>query len=74
MLPLPARPAGGGVLKPVVITADGLGLAPEVNDAVEAACNHGISTSASLMVAGPAAAHDRAGPRAIRSVGVQRRR
>ncbi|MFL5060568.1 MAG: ChbG/HpnK family deacetylase [Xanthobacteraceae bacterium] len=56
------------------MTADDLGLAPEVNDAVEAACSHGISTSASLMVAGPAAAHDRAGPRAIRSVGVQRRR
>jgi len=50
-----------------------LGLAPEVDDAVEAACRHGILTSASLMVAVPAAAHDRAGPRAIRSVGAQQR-
>jgi len=40
----------------VVITADDFGLAPEVNEAVEAAFSNGILTAASLMVSGPAAA------------------
>ena len=42
-------------MKQLVVTADDFGLAPEVNDAVETAHQHGILTAASLMVAGPAA-------------------
>jgi hopanoid biosynthesis associated protein HpnK len=42
-------------MKQVVVTADDFGLAPEVNEAVETAHQHGILTAASLMVAGPAA-------------------
>jgi chitin disaccharide deacetylase len=40
----------------LVVTADDFGLAPEVNEAVEAAHRDGILTAASLMVAEPAAA------------------
>jgi hopanoid biosynthesis associated protein HpnK len=40
-----------------VITADDFGLAEEVNDAVALAHRNGILSAASLMVAGPAAAH-----------------
>jgi chitin disaccharide deacetylase len=42
-------------MKQLVVTADDLGLAPEVNEAVEIAHQRGILTAASLMVAGPAA-------------------
>jgi hopanoid biosynthesis associated protein HpnK len=42
-------------MKQLVVTADDFGLAPEVNEAVETAHQHGILTAASLMVAGPAA-------------------
>src|SRR5262245_55331817 len=42
-------------MKTLVVTADDLGLAGEVNDAVETAHQHGILTAASLMVAGAAA-------------------
>jgi|SRR6185369_11981813 hopanoid biosynthesis associated protein HpnK len=42
-------------MKQLVVTADDFGLAPEVNEAVEIAHQHGILTAASLMVAGPAA-------------------
>jgi hopanoid biosynthesis associated protein HpnK len=40
-----------------VITADDFGLAQEVNEAVETAHRQGVLSAASLMVAGPAAAH-----------------
>jgi hopanoid biosynthesis associated protein HpnK len=43
-------------LKQLVITADDFGVAPAVNEAVEAAHRHGVLTAASLMVAAPAAA------------------
>lgn len=43
-------------MKRLIVTADDFGLAPEVNEAVEAAHRNGILTAASLMVAGPAAA------------------
>jgi chitin disaccharide deacetylase len=43
-------------LKQLVITADDFGIAPAVNEAVEAAHRHGVLTAASLMVAAPAAA------------------
>jgi len=43
-------------MKHLVVTADDFGLAPEVNEAVEAAHERGILTAASLMVAGEAAA------------------
>ena len=43
-------------MKGLIVTADDFGAAPEVNDAVELAHRNGILTSASLMVAGPAAA------------------
>jgi hopanoid biosynthesis associated protein HpnK len=39
----------------LIINADDFGLAPEVNEAVEFAHRRGVLTSASLMVAGPAA-------------------
>jgi chitin disaccharide deacetylase len=42
-------------MKQLVVTADDFGLAPEVNEAVETAHQHGILTAASLMVAGAAA-------------------
>jgi hopanoid biosynthesis associated protein HpnK len=42
-------------LKQLVITADDFGVAPAVNEAVEAAHRHGVLTAASLMVAAPAA-------------------
>jgi hopanoid biosynthesis associated protein HpnK len=41
-------------MKHLVVTADDFGLAAEVNDAVATAHQHGILTTASLMVAGPA--------------------
>jgi hopanoid biosynthesis associated protein HpnK len=41
----------------LIVTADDFGLAPEVNEAVELAHRYGVLTSASLMVAAPAA-HD----------------
>jgi chitin disaccharide deacetylase len=40
----------------LVVTADDFGLAPEVNDAVEAAHTRGILSAASLMVGAPATA------------------
>jgi hopanoid biosynthesis associated protein HpnK len=40
-----------------VITADDFGLAEQVNNAVEYAHRNGVLSAASLMVAGPAAAH-----------------
>jgi hopanoid biosynthesis associated protein HpnK len=40
----------------LIVTADDFGLAEEINEAVEIAHRHGILSSASLMVAGPAAA------------------
>jgi predicted glycoside hydrolase/deacetylase ChbG (UPF0249 family) len=43
-------------VKRLIVTADDFGLAPEVNEAVEAAHRDGVLTAASLMVAGPAAA------------------
>jgi hopanoid biosynthesis associated protein HpnK len=45
----------GGRLDGLIINADDFGLAPEVNEAVERAHRQGVLTSASLMVAGPAA-------------------
>lgn len=42
--------------KHLIVTADDFGLSPEVNGAVERAHRDGILTSASLMVAAPAAA------------------
>jgi len=54
----------------VVITADDFGLAEEVNDAVEAASSGGVLTAASLMVAGPAAAHAVACARRLRRLRV----
>ncbi len=49
-------PNGRSALKRLIVTADDFGLAPEINEAVEAAHTGGILTAASLMVAGPAAA------------------
>jgi len=43
------------VPKRVIITGDDFGLSPEINEAIEQAHRHGILTSASLMVAEPAA-------------------
>jgi len=40
----------------VIVSADDFGLSEGVNEAVERACREGILTTASLMVAGPAAA------------------
>ncbi len=40
----------------VILTADDFGLSDAVNEGVERACRDGILTTASLMVAGPAAA------------------
>ncbi len=42
--------------KQVILSADDFGLSEGVNEAVERACRDGILTTASLMVAGPAAA------------------
>jgi hopanoid biosynthesis associated protein HpnK len=49
-MPSPGRNA----LKRLIVTADDFGLAPEVNEAVEAAHKSGVLSAASLMVAGPA--------------------
>ena len=43
-------------MKRAILTADDFGLSVGVNEAVEQACREGILTTASLMVAGPAAA------------------
>ena len=43
-------------MKRLIVCADDFGLDPAVNEAVEEAHRHGILSSASLMVAGPAAA------------------
>jgi chitin disaccharide deacetylase len=43
-------------VKRLIVTADDFGLAPAVNDAVEAAHRRGILSAASLMVTAPAAA------------------
>ena len=56
ILSVPARAAGRGALKALIVTADDFGLAPEVNEAVETAHRNGILTAASLMVGAPAAA------------------
>ena len=45
-----------GQRRRLIVTADDFGLAEEINEAVEIAHRHGILGSASLMVAGPAAA------------------
>ena len=45
----------GGVRR-IIISADDFGLSEGVNEAVERACRDGILSTASLMVAGPAAA------------------
>ena len=45
-----------GLARRVIVTADDFGLSPAVNEAVEQAHRNGILTSASLMVAAPAAA------------------
>ena len=42
-------------MKRAIITADDFGLSEGVNEAVERACRDGILTTASLMIAGPAA-------------------
>jgi len=44
------------VPKRIIISADDFGLSEGVNEAVERACRDGLLTTASLMVAGPAAA------------------
>lgn len=44
-----------GVARKLIITADDFGLHPAVNEAVERACRDGVLTTASLMVAAPAA-------------------
>ena len=56
VLSVPAGAARSGALKALIVTADDFGLAPEVNEAVEAAHSNGILTAASLMVGAPAAA------------------
>lgn len=43
-------------MKRLIVNADDFGLSEGVNEAVEIACRDGILTSASLMIAGPAAA------------------
>lgn len=43
-------------VKQVIIAADDFGLSEGVNEAIERACRDGLLTTASLMVAGPAAA------------------
>ncbi len=43
-------------LRQVILAADDFGLSDGVNEAVEEACRDGLLTTASLMVAGPAAA------------------
>jgi hopanoid biosynthesis associated protein HpnK len=43
-------------MRTLITVADDFGLSPAINDAVEQAATHGILTSASLMVAAPAAA------------------
>lgn len=45
-----------GRLRQVILSADDFGLSEGVNEAVERACRDGVLTTASLMVAGPAAA------------------
>jgi hopanoid biosynthesis associated protein HpnK len=45
-----------GVTRRIIVTADDLGLAPEVNAAIEQAHRDGILSAASLMVGEPAAA------------------
>jgi hopanoid biosynthesis associated protein HpnK len=52
-------------VKRLIVTADDFGIAPEVNEAVEAAHRDGILTAASLMVAGPAVADAVARARAM---------
>ena len=42
-------------MKRLIVTADDFGLSVRVNEAIEAAFQHGILTAASLMVTGPAA-------------------
>lgn len=44
------------VAKRVIVSADDFGLSEGVNEAVEQACQSGVLTTASLMIAGPAAA------------------
>jgi hopanoid biosynthesis associated protein HpnK len=62
-LPILGRPRGligafsfDNVRKFLIVTADDFGLHSAVNEAVELGCRDGILTSASLMVAAPAAA------------------
>lgn len=46
---------GGGGSRRIILTADDFGLSESVNEGVERAHREGVLTSASLMVAGPAA-------------------
>ena len=48
-------PATGGGSRRIILTADDFGLSESVNEGVERAHREGMLTSASLMVAGPAA-------------------
>ncbi len=62
ILPIPARAARGGlnpavpVPRRVILSADDFGLSLAVNEAIEQAHRTGVLSTASLMVAGPAAA------------------
>ncbi|MFK4441013.1 hopanoid biosynthesis associated protein HpnK [Caballeronia udeis] len=51
-----SQAATGPARRALIVTADDFGLHPRVNDAVERAHRNGVLTSASLMVAGDAAA------------------
>ncbi len=55
---------------PYIISADDFGLSIEVNEAIEQAHRQGILTTASLMVAGPAAADAIRRARALPALGV----
>jgi chitin disaccharide deacetylase len=57
-------------MKRLIVTADDFGIAPAVNEAVEAAHRDGILSAASLMVAAPAAADAVARARRLPRLGV----
>ena len=57
-------------MKRLILTADDFGAATAVNEAVEQAHRHGLLTTASLMVAGPAAADAVARALSMPSLGV----
>ena len=64
------RAAGAAFVKQVIVSADDFGLSPEVNEAVEIAHRQGILSTASLMVAGPAAEDAVRRARALPGLGV----